>query len=213
MREWTRGPSHRPRSAHCPETDALAPRQTLPVRCARAMVRGCAPSRAPRSISNQRVSPRAPEMLVTQRLAGYNGFSWELMGIHGKWRIFGAFRRASVALFLACSSGQTLWISLWSSESLRLERCKFGDEAIEIMHGFSSATIGVDEIGVGDDDRLSPAEMAVGGKPISADDAAAVQLPGRNRDYMEAPQGRLRRPTLVGCVEPQSPVREQAGVG
>ena len=51
------------------------------------------PSRALASGSNPRVSPRAPAMLVTQHGAGYNGFSWELMGLHGQRRICAVLER------------------------------------------------------------------------------------------------------------------------
>jgi hypothetical protein len=41
--------------------------------------------------------------LVTQAAAGYNGFSRELVGFHGQWRIFTAFLGAPANLFFPCS--------------------------------------------------------------------------------------------------------------
>src|SRR4029450_11926625 len=92
MREWTRGPLHRPRSAHCPETDALAPRQTTP----RSQRKEDRPQK--RTVVHLRVrseskgySPALQSLLVTQGLAGNNGFSWDIMGFCGQSRISATF--------------------------------------------------------------------------------------------------------------------------
>ena len=76
-REWTRGPSRRPRSARCPETDALAPRP-LPVRSARAIrSRTRVVTRAPRPGFELRVSPRATAYV------GNSTASRDTMGFYG----------------------------------------------------------------------------------------------------------------------------------
>src|SRR3569623_301119 len=94
MQEWTRGTSHRPRSVRCPETDALAPPRSLPVR-ASASVRERTLSRTVRV--RLRINGSAPTLrgvLVTQQVAGYNGILWVRMGFHGFWRISAAeYRR------------------------------------------------------------------------------------------------------------------------
>jgi hypothetical protein len=51
-------------------------------------------------------------MLVTQHGAGYNGFSWDLMGFHGSRRISAVFNGEIVGLFFSCSQALSLWISL-----------------------------------------------------------------------------------------------------
>src|SRR5206468_10726021 len=98
MREWKRGTSHRPRSKRCPETDAQAPR-LLPVsQRKRTRSRKRASSHAPRHCQINGLAPRATAMLVTQPAPGYNGFSWDIVGLHGITWIHGLFRRAFVPL-------------------------------------------------------------------------------------------------------------------
>lgn len=101
------------------------------------MGRGCAPSRAPRSGSNQRVSPRAPEMLVTQRSMGYNGFSWDFMG--EAWEsldfcgFFSPAARHVRVLFCASNPVDKSVICRIGRESLWLEPGKLGEQSLEIM--------------------------------------------------------------------------------
>ena len=97
-REWTRGPSRRPRSARCPETDALAPRP-LPVRSAqlsRSRMRGIAAHRVRLRI--QRVSPRATADVGNSTACG---IQWDFMGFHGQYmgnaRISAAFQACLTA--------------------------------------------------------------------------------------------------------------------
>src|SRR3954451_20979191 len=111
MREWRRGPLHRPRSVRCPETDALAPRP-LPVRSARAVPRGCAPSRTAFG-SNQRVSPRATAFVGNSTLCGIQS---DFVGFHGYNMENAGFLQLlpvrADGMFPACSGVPPLWISL-----------------------------------------------------------------------------------------------------
>src|SRR3954451_1072439 len=84
MTEWRRGPSHRPRSVRCLETDALAPRP-LPVRSAQTVLRGRTYSRAHRvRVRIKGLVHALQPVLVTQGLAGYNGILWVFMGNNWK---------------------------------------------------------------------------------------------------------------------------------
>src|SRR3954454_7397419 len=111
MREWKHGPSHRPRSKRCPETDALAPR-ALPVR-ARTAVRGNASPRTTRvRVRIKGSDPALQPMLVTQWPWGYNGILWDFVGNLGKWRN-SAVCPATLSAFRGCVAGLlNLWISL-----------------------------------------------------------------------------------------------------
>src|SRR5258708_28545362 len=61
-------------------------------RSARAVVRESAPQARVRvRFESKRLAPALQPLLVTQRAAGYNGFSWELMGYDGQRRISAAF--------------------------------------------------------------------------------------------------------------------------
>src|SRR3954470_780109 len=100
MTGWRRAPSHRPRSARCPETDALAPRP-LPVRSAQTVLRGGTSSRAHRvRVRIKGLLPALQPVLVTQGFAGYNGILWVFMG--NDWEV-ADFRDFRWAVQLRCS--------------------------------------------------------------------------------------------------------------
>src|SRR3954469_4511706 len=97
MTGWRRGPSHRPRSVRCPETDALAPRP-LPVRSAQTVLRGRTCSRAHRvRVRIKGLVPALQPVLVTQGFAGYNGILWVFMGRSWKTADYCDFQWAAKA--------------------------------------------------------------------------------------------------------------------
>ena len=121
MTEWRRGPFRRPRSKRCPETDALAPPQQLPVRSARAISRGHASSRAHRVRVQNNGQPRATASVGNSSRCG---IQWDSMGFYGQFVGNAGFLRLITgreqSSFTGCSGSLGLWISLCFSESERI---------------------------------------------------------------------------------------------
>ena len=149
----------------------------------------------------------------------FDAILWDFIPLDAKWRNIRGFLSAiSWRLFLSCSRWISLWISLWAA--------RLGKPAESASQAASSA-ISRSRLPVG---RRSASTLRKSASAMTV----ALPLPIRQRAtirdrrscsrrrrssarrgglHRPAAKRRLRRPALLGRIEPQAPMPQQAGVG
>src|SRR5690348_15934622 len=149
MQGWTRGPSHRPRSKRCPETDAQAPRPLPSQRASRRSRKraACALSR------QRRINAVSPRAAVHVGNSGPHGKQWIFMGFNGSiwsaadFRDFWLPQGGSVPELFSAPAAVDKSVT---SESLVLEIGKLRDDRIKIVCRPAAELAGIEQVGIGD---------------------------------------------------------------